>query len=63
MVTDRRATALRVKRGIVATGGGRQDVFVVRDDRAVRTRVGLGLELDYDAVEGLCPGTRSSSPT
>jgi HlyD family secretion protein len=31
VVTDRRASALRVRRGPFATAAGRQDVFVVRD--------------------------------
>jgi HlyD family secretion protein len=58
VVTDRRATALRVKRGPFATTTGRQDVFVVRGDRAVRTSVRLGLaSFEYvEAVDGLFPG-------
>jgi HlyD family secretion protein len=58
VVTDRRATALRVKRGPFATTAGRQDVFVVRGDKAVRTSVRLGLaSFEYvEAAEGLYPG-------
>ena len=58
IVTDRRADAIRVARGPFLTGEGAQDVFVVRDDRAMRTRVELGL-IGYDAVEiskGVQPG-------
>lgn len=58
VVTDRRATALRVKRGPFATTAGRQDVFVVRGDKAVRTSVRLGLaSFEYvEAAEGLFSG-------
>jgi HlyD family secretion protein len=57
-VTDRRAAALRVRRGPFATAAGRQDVFVVRGDKAVRTSVRLGLaSFEYvEAVEGLFAG-------
>jgi len=50
IVTDRRADALRVARGPFLTGEAAQDVFVVREGRAFRTRVTLGL-LGYDTVE------------
>lgn len=58
VVTDRRASALRVRRGPFATTAGRQDVFVVRGEKAVRTSVGLGLaSFEYvEVVEGLFPG-------
>ena len=58
VVTDRRANALRVRRGPFATSAGRQDVFVVRGDKAVRTSVRLGLaSFEYvEAVEGLFAG-------
>ncbi|MBX7183775.1 MAG: efflux RND transporter periplasmic adaptor subunit [Vicinamibacteria bacterium] len=58
IVTDRRADAVRVARGPFLTGEGSQDVFVVRDGVAARTRVDLGL-IGYDAVEisrGVQPG-------
>ncbi len=58
IVTDRRADAIRVARGPFLTGEGAQDVFVVRDGNALRTRVELGL-IGYDAVEisrGVQPG-------
>jgi len=50
IVTDRRARALRVRRGPFATAEGEQDVFVVRADKAVRQRVRLGL-LSFEYVE------------
>jgi HlyD family secretion protein len=58
VVTDRRASVLRVRRGPFATAAGRQDVFVVRGDKAVRTSVRLGLaSFDYvEVAEGLFPG-------
>ena len=58
VVTERRATALRVRRGPFATSAGRQDVFVVHGDKAVRTSVRLGLaSFEYvEAVEGLFAG-------
>jgi len=58
VVTDRRASALRVRRGPFATAAGRQDVFVVRGDRAVRTSVRLGLaSFEYvEVAEGLLAG-------
>jgi len=57
VVTDRRANALRVRRGPFATAAGRQDVFVVRGDKAVRTSVSLGLaSFEYvEVAEGLYP--------
>lgn len=58
VVTDRRADAVRVARGPFLTGEGAQDVFVVREGGARRTRVELGL-IGYDAVEiskGVQPG-------
>jgi HlyD family secretion protein len=58
VVTDRRANALRVRRGPFATAAGRQDVFVIRGGKAVRTSVRLGLaSFEYvEAAEGLYPG-------
>lgn len=50
IVTDRRADALRIARGPFLSGESGQDVFVVRDGRAFRTRVEFGL-IGYDAVE------------
>jgi HlyD family secretion protein len=58
VVTDRRASAVRVRRGPFATAAGRQDVFVVRGRKAVRTSVSLGLaSFEYvEVAEGLFPG-------
>jgi HlyD family secretion protein len=58
VVTDRRPRALRVRRGPFATAAGRQDVFVVRGDKAVRTSVRLGLaSFEYvEVAQGLLPG-------
>src|SRR6185436_14761984 len=50
IVTDRRPDAIRVARGPFLTGEGAQEVFVVRDGSAFRTRVDLGL-IGYDTVE------------
>ncbi len=58
VVTGRRPDAIRVARGPFLTGEGAQDVFVVREGIARRTRVELGL-IGYDAVElasGVQPG-------
>lgn len=58
VVTDRRPDAVRVARGPFLSGEQAQDVFVVRDGAALRTRVELGL-IGYDEVEilkGLEPG-------
>jgi HlyD family secretion protein len=58
IVTDRRTDAIRVARGPFLSGQSEQDVFVVRDGSALRTRVELGL-IGYDTVEisrGLQPG-------
>ncbi len=58
VVTDRRPSALRVRRGPFATAAGPQDVFVVRGDKAVRTRVRLGLASfeQVEVVSGLFAG-------
>jgi HlyD family secretion protein len=50
IVTDRKARALRLRRGPFATGSGRQAVFVLRGDRAVRTPIEIGLT-SFDQVE------------
>lgn len=58
IVTGRRAKALRIHRGPFAQGEGPADVFVVRDGRAVKTRVELGIAgfEDYEIVRGLSEG-------
>jgi HlyD family secretion protein len=58
VITGHRADAVRVARGPFLSGEGAQDMFVVRDGRAFKTRVDLGL-IGYDQVEisrGLEPG-------
>lgn len=50
IITDRRADVARVARGPFLSGEQTQDVFVVRDGRAFRTRVEFGL-IGYDTVE------------
>ena len=57
-VTDRRHDALRVKRGSFLTAEGSHAAFVIRDDKAVRTPVTIGLsnfEL-YEITDGLAEG-------
>ena len=58
IVTDHRDRALRVRKGSSTSGEGVQQVFVVRGDRAVRTRVRFGIaSFDFvEAVEGLSAG-------
>ena len=50
IITERRADATRVARGPFLTGEQAQDVFMVRDGHAFRTRVEFGL-IGYDTVE------------
>jgi len=50
VVTDRKARALRVKRGAFADGNGTHDAFIVRGNRAVRRSISLGL-MAFDEVE------------
>ncbi len=57
-VTARNIQTLRVRRGPVLTIDGRETVFVLRGDRAVRTPIKIGLsnfEM-YEIVEGLVAG-------
>ena len=58
IVTDHRDRALRVRKGSSTSGEGVQQIFVIRDDRAVRTRVRFGIaSFDYvEAAEGLAAG-------
>ena len=58
IVTERRDRALRVRKGSSTSGEGVQQVFVVRGDRAVRTRVRFGIaSFDFvEALEGLSAG-------
>jgi HlyD family secretion protein len=58
VVTDDRASAVRVPKGAFAQGGQTEEVFVVQGDHAVRRRVRLGLTGDehYEVLDGLAPG-------
>jgi HlyD family secretion protein len=58
VITDRKARVLRVARGPFAQGGGAQQVFVLRNGRAYRTPVRLGVSnFDwFEVVEGLSAG-------
>ncbi len=58
VITDRKARVLRVARGPFAQGGGAQYVFVLRDDRAYRTPVRLGVSnFEYfEIVDGVSEG-------
>lgn len=58
VLTDRKPRVLRIARGPFAQGGGAQQVFVVRNGRAYRTPVRLGVSnFDYfEVVEGLAEG-------
>jgi HlyD family secretion protein len=58
IVTDHRDRALRVRKGSSTSGEGIQQVFVIRADRAVRTRVRFGIaSFDYvEVAEGLAAG-------
>lgn len=58
VVRGRKEKALRLRKGPAVEGEGRQQLFVIRDGRAVRTEVVLGLS-GFDAcevVEGLREG-------
>jgi HlyD family secretion protein len=57
-VTDRRTEALRLRRGPLLNVDGRDHVFVIQGDKAVRTAVTIGLsnfEL-YEITDGLAQG-------
>jgi HlyD family secretion protein len=58
VITDRKARVMRVARGPFAQGGGAQQVFVLRNGRAYRTPVRLGVSnFDwFEVVEGLTVG-------
>jgi HlyD family secretion protein len=58
IVTARKPHVVRIRRGPFAAGGGAQQVFVIRGDRAVRTPVELGLASfdHFEVVRGLVPG-------
>lgn len=58
ILTDHRDRALRVPKGVSTGGEGVQQVFVIRGDRAERTRVRFGIaSFDFvEVVEGLAEG-------
>lgn len=58
IVTDHRDRALRVRKGSSTSGEGVQQIFVMNDDRAVRTRVRFGIaSFDFvEVAEGLSAG-------
>jgi HlyD family secretion protein len=58
VVTDTRTDTLGVERGAFAQGGTLQDVFLVRGDRALRTKVRVGLsgQSTCEVLEGLAEG-------
>ena len=58
IVTASKPRVVRIRRGPFASGGGVQQVFVIRGDRAVRTQVELGLASfeAFEVVRGLVPG-------
>lgn len=58
VITDRKPRVLRVARGPFAQGGGAQQVFVLRNNRAYRTPVRLGVSnFDwFEVVDGLAAG-------
>ncbi len=58
VVTATRPDALGIDRGAFVQGGASQDVFLVRGDRAVRTRVRVGLagQSACEVLEGLAEG-------
>lgn len=58
VVTDSRASTLRVPKGPFGQGGATERVFVVQGDHAVRRAVRFGLSgYDfYEVLEGLTPG-------
>jgi HlyD family secretion protein len=58
VITDRKARVVRVARGPFAQGGGAQQVFVLRNGRAYRTPVRLGVSnFDwFEVVDGLSVG-------
>jgi HlyD family secretion protein len=58
IVTDHRDRTLRVRKGSSTSGEGVQQVFVLRSDRAVRTRVRFGIaSFDFiEVAEGLSVG-------
>jgi len=57
-VTDSRRQALRLKRGPLLNVYGHDTVFVLREDKALRTRIEIGLSSfeHYEITSGLAEG-------
>jgi HlyD family secretion protein len=57
-ITDSRSNILKVKKGLVISNEGRSEVFVIRDSKAIRTPVALGISsFDYqEIISGLMEG-------
>jgi HlyD family secretion protein len=58
VVLQRKARAVRLKKGPFAEGDGYRQAFVVRGDHAVRTPIGLGIASfdEFEVVSGLADG-------
>jgi HlyD family secretion protein len=58
VITSRKERAVRVARGPFAEGGGLREVFLVRGDQAVRSKVKLGMAGpdSFEVIAGLSPG-------
>jgi HlyD family secretion protein len=58
IVTDRRARVLKVRQGPFLTGASTGELFVIRDDRAIRTPVEFGIRGadEVEIVSGLVHG-------
>ena len=57
-VTEQRMDTLCLKRGPILNVRGHEYMFVVRDDKAIRTRITIGLSNfeEYEITEGLSEG-------
>jgi HlyD family secretion protein len=57
-VTEQRTDTLRVKRGPILNVSGHDCFFVIRDDKAIRTPIAIGLSNfeEYEITEGLSEG-------
>jgi len=58
IVTEAKPKALRIKRGPFVPGEGAHEVFVIRNDMAVRTSVRIGIASfeSYEVLNGLFEG-------
>jgi HlyD family secretion protein len=57
-ITDSKSDVLKVKKGLIISNEGRSEVFLVREGKAIRTPVNLGISsFDYqEIVNGLSKG-------